>query len=231
MTDVQVQLVVAAGLFSLGGVALGALLAPLTQLYLQKKQEQRAAASAKLLVAGELLHAQLILRSASTMSQWPPVEDVNAFLPTSAWQENRSSLAGKVHEDLWEKLVLAYALLETDRARFVSFSRSPSPIALPAKEAQGLKLFSYELGQLRRQLGGGSGWLDEIHYQLKPRIASLNDDFKQMLDGLSDDDLKKGAVIAEVKQRAKELGELNRDLGDDGAWSAEINEEIERRLK
>jgi hypothetical protein len=89
----------------------------------------------------------------------------------------------------------------------------------------------HELGQLRRQLGGGSGWLDEIHYQLKPRIASLNDDFKQMLDGLSDDDLKKGAVIAEVKQRAKELGELNRDLGDDGAWSAEINEEIERRLK
>lgn len=231
MADVQVQLVVAAGLFSLGGVALGALLTPLTQLYLEKKREQRAADRAKLLVAGELLHAQLVLRAASELEHWPSVEDVDAFLPTSAWQENRSSLASKVHEDLWEKLVLAYGLLQTDRARFVSFSRSPTLTALPAKEAQGLKLFSYELGQLRRQLGSGGSWLDEIQFQLKPRIASLNDDFKRMLDGLSDDDLKKDAVIAKVKQHAKELGELNRDLGDDGAWSAEINEEIERRLK
>ena len=132
---------------------------------------------------------------------------------------------------MWAKLVLAYARLQTNRARFVAFSRSRTLTALPAQEAQGLKLFSHELGQLRRQLGSGVGWLDEIQFQLKPRIASLNDDFKRMLNGLSDDDLKKEAVIAKVKQHAKELGELNRDLGDDGAWSAEINEEIERRLK
>jgi hypothetical protein len=231
MTDVQVQLVIAAGLFSLGGVVLGALLTPLTQLYLERKQEERSANRAKLLVGGELLHAQIVLRATSELEHWPSVEDVNAFLPTSAWQENRSNLAGKIHEDLWEKLVLAYGLLQTDRARFVSFSRSPSLTVLAAKEAQGLKLFSYELGQLRRQLGSGGGWLDEIHYELKPRIASLNDDFKRMLDGLRDEDLKTGTVIAKVKQRAKELGELNRELGDNGAWSAEINEQIERRFR
>ena len=126
---------------------------------------------------------------------------------------------------------MAYAILQNDRARFLAFSRPPTLTALPTKEAQGLKLFSYELGQLRRQLGSGGGWPDEIQLQLKPRLASLNDDFKRTLDGLSDDDLKEDAVIAKVKQQAKELGELNRDLGDDGAWSAEINEEIERRLK
>jgi ABC-type branched-subunit amino acid transport system permease subunit len=72
-------LVVAAGLFSLGGVFLGALLMPLTQLYLERKREQRAADRAKLLVAGELLHAQLILRAASVSRDWPHVEDANAF--------------------------------------------------------------------------------------------------------------------------------------------------------
>lgn len=223
-------LVVAAGLFSLGGVFLGALLMPLTQLYLEKKREQRCADRGKLLVAAELLHAQLILSSASVSKEWPHVEELNAFLPTSAWQENRSSLAGRVHEDLWDQLVMAYALLESDRARFALGSRSPTPIALPAKEAQGLKLFSYELGHLRRQLAPGGGWIDEIQHQYKPRIARLNDDFKKMLEGISDDELKKDAVIAEVKQRAKELGELNRDLGGDEAW-LEINKEIERRLK
>jgi hypothetical protein len=135
-----------------------------------------------------------------------------------------------VHEDLWNQLVTAYALLETDRARFVLCSRSPGPNALPAKEAQGLKLFSYELGHLRRQLGGGGAWMDEIQHELKPRISNLNDHFKRWLDGLSEDDLKKDAVIAEVKHRAKELGELNQNLGDHGAWS-EIDNDIKRRLK
>jgi hypothetical protein len=101
---------------------------------------------------------------------------------------------------------------------------------LLAKEAEGLKVFSAELGHLRRQLAGGGGWLDEIQLELKPRIARLNDDFKRWLRGLNDDDLKKDAVVAQIKERAEELGELNRDLGDD-RWSAEINDEIKRRLK
>ena len=50
------------------------------------------------------------------------------------------------------------------------------------------------------------------------------------VDGLSDDDLKKDDVIANVKQMAKDLGELSRDLGHNGAWPAEINNEINRRL-
>jgi hypothetical protein len=102
------QLVIAAGLFSLGGVVIGALLTTFTQLYLERKREQRAADRAKLLVAGELLHAQRILRVVSADKIWPPFEDLNAFLPTSAWQENRSSVAGKVDEDLWNQLVMAY---------------------------------------------------------------------------------------------------------------------------
>jgi len=57
------HLVIAGGLFSLGGVLLGGLLTPLTQLFLERKRERRVANRAKLLVAGELLQAQLILRA------------------------------------------------------------------------------------------------------------------------------------------------------------------------
>ena len=157
------QLVVAAGLFSLGGVVIGALLTPLTQLCLERKREQRAANRAKLLVAGELLHAQLMLRAALKCKHWPPVEDMNAFLPTSAWQENRSSLVDHVDEDLWNQLVMTYAGLEIDRARCVQASRLLWETPLPEEEAEGFRKISNDLGRLRRKLGGGGEWLDERH--------------------------------------------------------------------
>lgn len=125
---------VATGLFSLGGVLLGALLMPVAQLFLESKRERRASDRAKILVAAELLHAELILRTASGAKHWPHVEDVNAFLPTSAWRENRSNLAGKVHGDLWDQLVMSYAGLELDRTLFVLGSRGPSQTTITAKE-------------------------------------------------------------------------------------------------
>jgi hypothetical protein len=230
----DLQLVIAAGLFSLGGVVIGALLTPSTQLYLERTREKRTADRAKLLVAGELLHAQLVLRAASEGEHWPYTEDANAAaarLPSSVWEENRSSLVGHVDEDLMNQLIMVYATLEIDRTRFVTASRLPAETSLPPREAQSLKQFSNELGRLRRQLGGGGGWLDEIHDEFKPRMASLNDDFKRWLDGLSDEEIKRDNVIAKVKDMAHDLGELNRHLGDDGAWSAEISVVIDRRLK
>lgn len=68
------QLIV--GLFSLGGVALGALLTPLTQLYIERKRERRAADRAKVLIGGELLSLQLSFRAASRSEHWPPFQDV-----------------------------------------------------------------------------------------------------------------------------------------------------------
>jgi hypothetical protein len=51
--------------------------------------------------------------------------------------------------------------------------------------------------------------MDEFQHQYKPRIARLNEDFKKMVEAVTDDELKKDAVIAEVRQRANELGEIN----------------------
>jgi hypothetical protein len=61
----DVRLVVAAGAFSLGGVVIGALLTPLSQLFLEKKRERRVADKAGLLIASELLHVELTLRATS----------------------------------------------------------------------------------------------------------------------------------------------------------------------
>src|SRR4051794_39869970 len=115
----DLHLVVITGLFSLGGVFVGALLTPLTQFCLEKMQERRTGNRAKLLIAGELLHVQTVLRAASKVRHWPPVENGNEFLPASAWHEHRSSLAGNVDDDLWNELVIAYAELDWERARFV----------------------------------------------------------------------------------------------------------------
>jgi hypothetical protein len=115
-----------------------------------------------MLVAGGLLQAQMMLRAFSRGKYWPTVEDVKAFLPTSAWQENRSSLADELAEDVWTELVMVYGTLEIDRARFVIASRLPAETLLPAKEAESMKQFSDDLGRLRRKLGIGGGWLDEL---------------------------------------------------------------------
>ena len=158
----DLHLVIAGGLFSLGGVLLGGLLTPLTPLFLERKRERRVADRAKLLVAAELLHAQMSLRSVSKGEFWPPVEDLNAFLPTSAWRENQSSLAGNVSEDLWVQIVMAYGLLEIDRSRFAVANKLTEPKPLDAELAAGMKKSSDDLGRLRRQLGVGGRWLDEI---------------------------------------------------------------------
>jgi hypothetical protein len=163
----DLHLVIAGGLFSLGGVLLGGLLTPLTQLFLEWKRERRAAYRAKLLVAAELLQAQMILRTVSEGGNWPPIEDLDAFLPTSAWRENRSIIAGKVSEDLWVQIVMAYVKLEHDRSRFATANKIPATTPLTTEVAKGMKESSNNLGRLRRQLGVGGGWLDEIEEKLR----------------------------------------------------------------
>jgi hypothetical protein len=160
----DLYLVIAGGLFSLGGVLLGGLLTPLTQLFLEWKRERRAAYRAKLLVAAELLQAEMILRTVSKVGKWPFFEDLDAFLSTSAWRENRSIIAGKVSEDLWVRLVGAYTLLEYDRSRFAVANKIPKTTPLTAEVAKGVKESSDNLARLRRQLGVGGGGLDEKEY-------------------------------------------------------------------
>lgn len=209
----------ATGLFTLGGVVVGAVASTGSQVYQEKKREAREADRAKQLVAGELLHLQMVFRGASAGMSWPPIDDVKAFLPNSAWQEHRSRLAATVDEDLWDQLVMAYALLEADRMRFVTAANLAPDRTLTASEAAGLRQTANHLGRLRRRLGdGGGGGLDEI-------AQEQSESFMQWVDGLSEDELKNDAVVSQVKQIAHELADLKQD--DGGAWLAEITRRLE----
>ena len=57
---------------------------------------------------------------------------------------------------------MAYGLLEIDRSRFAVANKFTEPKPLDAQLAAGMKKSSDDLGRLRRQLGVGGGWLDEI---------------------------------------------------------------------
>jgi hypothetical protein len=208
----------ATGLFTLGGVIVGAGASTWGQVYLESKREKREADRAKRLVAGELLHLQLILRAAAAGPNWPLISDVNAHLPNTAWQEFRSRLVDTVDDDLFRELVLTYAELEADRARFVAaFNLGGKPLS--ALEATSLIKMSNTLGRLRRRLGdAGGGWPDEI-------VEETVDSFMQIFDRLSDDDLHDEAQVARVKDIANSLAPLKHD-GD--AWLAEINRRLER---
>lgn len=209
----------ATGLFTLGGVIVGAVASTGSQVYLEKKREEREADRAKQLVAGELLHQQMFFRSASEGMGWPPIDDVGAFLPNSAWQEHRSRLVDVVDEDLWDQLVMAYALLEADRMRFATAAKLAPDRTLTDSEAGSLRQTANHLGRLRRRLGdGGSGWLDEI-------AEEQSESFMKWFDGLSEDDLRNDALVAQVKLIANELAGLKQD--DGGAWLAEINHRLD----
>jgi hypothetical protein len=152
------------GLFTLGGVALGALLSPFTQLYLERQREKRAGHRARKLIVGELLHAQMNLRIASENTIWPIfVQDVNSWLPNSAWRENKSSLLGTVPDDQWDELEMTYAILEIRRDQLIVASRLSEAKLVTAEEAEDFKQSSRRIGRLRRKLGGGGGgWPDDI---------------------------------------------------------------------
>jgi hypothetical protein len=208
----------ATGLFTLGGVIVGAGASAWSQVYLESKRERREADRAKRLVAGELLHLQLVLRAAAVGTEWPPVSDVNAHLPNAAWQEFRSHLVGTVDDDMFNQLVMTYAELEVTRQRFVTaFALVDKSLA--ASDATSLMHLSYELGRLRRRLADtGIGWPDEI-------VEGTADSFMEIFDRLTDDDLKDEAQMARVKDIANALAPLKHD-GD--AWLAEINRRLER---
>lgn len=210
----------ATGLFTLGGVIVGAVASTGSQVYLESKREVREAARAKQLVVGELLHLQLILRSASAGTGWPAIDDVDSFLPNSAWQEHRARLADAVDEELWDQLVMAYAILAIDRMRFVAGSNLAPVRMFTASESASLRQMANHLGRLRRRLGdGGGGWLDEV-------AEEQSESFMQWVDGLSEDDLEDDGVVAKVKQLATELADLKHD--DGGAWLAEVNRRLHR---
>jgi hypothetical protein len=208
----------ATGLFTLGGVIVGAGASTWGQVYLESKREKREADRAKRLVAGELLHLQLVLRAAAVGPEWPLVRDVNAHVPNAAWQEFRSRLVDTVDDDLFNQLVMTYAELEVTRAQFVTaFALVDKPLA--ASDATSLMHLSYKLGRLRRRLADtGVGWPDEI-------VEETVDSFMQIFDRLSDDDLHDEAQVARVKDIANSLAPLKHD-GD--AWLAEINRRLER---
>src|SRR6266851_99180 len=117
-TAVALLTVLASGIFGLLGVIVGVVGTTGTQIFLDWKRGRREGDRAKQLVAGELLHIELLMRSISIARGWPSHADADEFLPTSAWRENRTRLAGRIDGDLWERLVRAYAILELDRARY-----------------------------------------------------------------------------------------------------------------
>jgi hypothetical protein len=159
------QLVVAAGLFSLAGVVIGALLAPLTQQYLESAKEEQAAARAKVLIGGELLHSQLMLRSTVQTGYWPYADDLQAaavLLPNSMWLESRSHLVGHIDESLYDELVMTYARLEFDRTRMVLANKLPPTTVLPPDGVERLKVHANDVGKVRKRLGTGGASLDEL---------------------------------------------------------------------
>jgi hypothetical protein len=144
--------------FGLIGVVVGGLLTGGTQLWLERRRERYAVSRAKRLVSGELLSAILIMRTIyNTPSKtWPYFQDPDTALQTSAWQEHRTHLATVLTEEVWERLVMAYTVLEIDRGRLHLANDTGPDVPLTDEVVEGFERSVSELVALRRELDGKS---------------------------------------------------------------------------
>jgi type II secretory pathway pseudopilin PulG len=154
---------IATGLFTLVGVLIGAFASVVGPALLERSRERDEFERAKRLVAAELIHAQMTFRTASIGTHWPPIEDPEVLLPTSAWNDCRAILAGRLPGDMWEALTLQYAALQSHRVVFADRARMAPNAPLDPAAAAALAEMGQKLGRLRRKVwDGGGGWADEI---------------------------------------------------------------------
>jgi hypothetical protein len=154
---------VTTGVFGLVGVVVGAATTTGTQLFIDWKRERREGARAKVLVTGELLQAQRIMQALALGKRWP--NDPDSMLPTSAWRENRTRLAGHINEDTFNRLVMVYSVLEIDRSRMVMSATGSADMS--DTESKLLNKNANEIGDLRRVMGAHGDWPDYTEDELK----------------------------------------------------------------
>jgi hypothetical protein len=168
--DATTELALASGAFGLIGVVVGVVGTTGTQIFLDGRRERREGNRAKQLVAGELLQAQTIIHAASTHKAILPVADVDWVLPTSAWRENRSRLAGHIDMKLWNQLVLAYTGLEVERMRFSGASKIPTELPITPEQIEAFKKMARALGQLGRKLWPTGALSEDIEDQMETAL-------------------------------------------------------------
>jgi len=153
-----------AAIFGIIGVIVGGLITSGTQLFFEWRRDKHAVSRAKRLVGGELLNASFIIRTTAAVKSknWPFFPDPASMFPTAAWQEHRALLAEVLDEDLWNELTMAYAGLEFDRGRFAVAKDLPPNSPLTDPVIKEMKRTVMELERLRRALGGGGGWSEDI---------------------------------------------------------------------
>jgi hypothetical protein len=149
--------VVATGIFTIVGVLIGASAAFVGPIVLERAKAKNEVNRAQRMVAAEMLHIQLVLRQTISQGTWLPVTEVDALVPTSAWERYSYAFAGRVDMDLWEELALLYAQLEVLRLQFaLNGARQPSPPVGPKSKVY-LTNHANKLGDLRlRLIPGGT---------------------------------------------------------------------------
>ncbi len=106
------------GVYALIGVVVGAVATTGGQVYLDGRKVRRSGSQAKVLVGGELLHGQSLYRLAAKNRVWPKIGDRPLAVPRQEWDQNHSQLVGEIDVQVWEELVMSYALVEFDEARW-----------------------------------------------------------------------------------------------------------------
>ena len=134
--------------FGIVGVIVGAIVTGGTQLFIDRRKEQRAVARAKRLVAGELLQARLILRVLHKAQRWPS-PGVLALLSTDAWQEHSFYLS-LLDPTVWDNLVGLYAEFAT--LRVVASAFAPGD-AIETGTLATMRSIDEHLASIRHQLG------------------------------------------------------------------------------
>lgn len=100
----KLEFAVIAGLFSLAGVIIGALVTTGTQLYLEKKRENRETQRAARLIDSDLMFAEVAAESCINNKKWWVKSQ---RLTTDGWQQYRDIIVSKLSWSDWVAVMVA----------------------------------------------------------------------------------------------------------------------------
>jgi hypothetical protein len=145
----------AAAIFGLVGVVVGALVTGGVQFVLDRRREQLDVRRATRLVAAELKDAAYLYAALSRVEEWPAAEghEEDYVLSTTAWNEHRAHLAiPPLNDELWDALVNSYAVLRADRGAILRSIRDHAGEPIPREKRDEFRRDSERLRELQGQL-------------------------------------------------------------------------------
>ena len=171
----------AEAIFGLVGVIIGAVVASVGDLALERRRERKAVRRAARLVGFELVEIYAVL-GAAAIGRDPFPADKKERLSTNAWQDFRDTLAGGLAAEAWTRLATAYRVIEMVNGLARERDQPLRPHR-PVQDVEWLRQCARDVRIAVDGLHEAAEWEDDPADDLPGSPTSLDAEMKSIVEG------------------------------------------------